>query len=436
MAERPRPTDGSGDRLERGGGDRCTRTGAVPRFDPFVGVRYDLTRFDPADVTAPPYDVLSAEGRAALCARSSHNVVCIDVPVESEGADRYRHAAERFGQWRAEGALLTDRAPTFTIYEIAFDDDHGRPATTLGVIGALALSPPGEGDVLPHELTTPKARSDRLDLLRATQANLSAVWGLSLQAGLSDLLHVPGEPDARWTDDDAVTHTVWTLTDRARQDEIAAAVAQSPVVIADGHHRYETALAYRDERRALDGTGGPADATMCLVVELTAGQLTVRPIHRLISGLPDGFDLREALIGARLRGAGTVSAAEVTDGRVLDRMAASGAVALIGPNGGAELLAVDVAAFQGVPDLDSARLAHVFATLTDQRAVEVTIGHQHGTDLVHEAVLAGEAQYGVLLRPATVGQIQANAHAGDRMPAKTTFFHPKPKTGVVFRPLA
>ncbi|MDQ6695845.1 MAG: DUF1015 domain-containing protein, partial [Actinomycetota bacterium] len=183
----------------------------MPRFEPFAGVRYDLVRFDVADVTAPPYDVLSASDRAALCARSDHNVVCIDLPAEEPGVDRYVEAGKVFDRWRAEGALVTDRQPAFTIYRMDSTDDLGRPATTLGVIGALELSRPDEGDILPHERTTPKARSDRLDLLRGTRANLSAVWGLSLATGLSDLLVDSEPPLASWTDDDAVEHSIWRV---------------------------------------------------------------------------------------------------------------------------------------------------------------------------------------------------------------------------------
>src|SRR4051794_1935275 len=152
---------------------------------------------------------------------------------------------------------------------------------TLGVIGALGLEPPGQGDVLPHEHTTPKAKSDRLDLLRATTANLSPIWGLSLSEGLSKLL----EPDAavalgRWSDGDGVGHELWRIDDERAIGRITETVGSAPVVIADGHHRYETSLAFAAERADLTG----ATATLCYVVELAPDQLTVRPIHRLVRG--------------------------------------------------------------------------------------------------------------------------------------------------------
>jgi len=402
----------------------------VPRFEPFAGVRYDVDRFALADVTAPPYDVLSSSDRAALCARSDHNVVCIDLPTEHPGVDQYSEAGEVFDRWRGEGALVTDPRPAFTIYCMDSTDDHGRPATTLGVIGALELSRPGEGAILPHELTTPKARSDRLDLLRGTRANLSAVWGLSLATGLSELLVGSGEPVARWTDDDAVQHSVWTVDSPGRIEAIAGAVAGAPVVIADGHHRYETCLTYRDERRATDGPRGPADATMCFVVELVEDQLSVRPIHRLLTDLPPDLDVRSALAAGGLVPSGAVELRAGSAGQVLSTMQQRGELVLVEPDR-ATFLRPDPATFVGVADLDSARLAHALGDLPP-----ITVAYQHGVDHIVKAVTSGHAQAGVLLRPATVAQIAANAHSGERMPPKTTFFHPKPKTGIVFRDLA
>ena len=197
-------------------------------------------------------------------------------------------------------------------------DDLGRPVATLGVLGALTLSRPDEGEILPHEHTTKKAKSDRLDLLRGTRTNLSPIWGLSLSHGLSALIDVSAPPYQAWNDEDGTLHETWRITDQPQIDAICAAIGSTPLVIADGHHRYETSLAYRDERRATDGPGGPADATLCYVVELSDEQLTVRPIHRLVHGLGD-VDLPEAL--AALPGAaivGTATAEEVADGRVLE----------------------------------------------------------------------------------------------------------------------
>lgn len=389
----------------------------MPRFEPFVGLRYaDQTAM--AELTAPPYDVVDRAQRAELAARSPHNVIHVDLPSEDEGPGRYAAAARRFDDWRATGVLVADPSPTFTGYRMNYRDDRGRPAHTLGVIGALELSHPGEGDILPHEHTTPKARSDRLDLLRATHANLSAVWVLSLTEGLSDLLG-PGDAEVtRWTDGDVV-HETWVIADRAATAAIAEAVAASPVVVADGHHRYETSLTYLDQDR-----DHGAHRMMTYVVELVEDQLTVGPIHRLVHEVPS-VDALVAAVEPTLA-AGEVVAA---DDSVTVAMAEAGAMAVVRPDGRAQLVHPRPGAFDGVPDLDSARLDAALAS------VEHRLEFQHGVAEVVDAVGTGRAAAGVLLRPATVAQIAANAHTGERMPPKTTFFHPKPRTGVVFRAL-
>jgi uncharacterized protein (DUF1015 family) len=402
----------------------------VPPFSAFRSLRYDPARFAPEDVTAPPYDVLSADDRAALVARNPHNAVLIDLPTEDDGDDRYAAAGRRLQAWTDEGVLALDAAPELTAYRMTTDDDLGNPVATLGVLGALELSRPDEGQILPHEHTTKKAKSDRLDLLRGTRANLSAIWGLSLAHGLSALLDVGRPPFQSWTDEEGTLHETWRITDPVQIDAITTAIGSQPLVIADGHHRYETSLAYRDERRAADGSGGEADATLCYVVELTDEQLTVRPIHRLVTGLAD-LDLPEAL--ASLPGAaavGTATAAEVADGRVLVAMAEQGAVAVVGRDGSAVLVALDPAAYPDLDDLDSARLAAALDQIGPHE-----LAYQHGTDRAQAAVTAGDADWAVLIRPVTVQAIEDNAHSGKRMPPKSTFFFPKPRTGIVFRRL-
>jgi len=380
----------------------------VPRFEPFPGIRYAAT-LPLGEVTSPPYDVIDAADRERLAASHPDNAVLVDCPVGDLGtggsgttgrADGYAEAAETFHRWQDDGVVVVDDRPTFTIYRMSAE---GR--STTGVLGALTLERPGEGDVLPHERTTPKAKSDRLDLLRATRANLSAVWGLSLAGGLSALLEPPGEPVGDFTDSDGVHHQFWRLDDPERIAAISASVGSAPVVIADGHHRYETCLQYRDE--AGDAVPG-ASATLCYVVELAPEQLAVRPIHRVVSGLPAGA----AVVGA-------LETMYDLDAR------GTGEPALVTPSATYRLT-------PKVDDgtLDTVRLDTALATLPPH-----DLAYQHDAAAVVEAVRAGKADAGVLLRPVTVEQIQAVADARDRMPPKTTFFWPKPRTGIVFRRL-
>src|SRR5262245_56242977 len=261
----------------------------MPDFAPFRGLRFDPDRVDLATVTAPPYDVIDEEQRAALVARHPDNIVRVDLPAAEDGRDPYEVAPQLLADWEASGLLLRDEEPAFYVHAMDFVDDDGHERTTVGVLGGLHLERPGEGGILPHEHTTPKAKSDRLRMLQVCRANLSAVWGLVPAPGLTALLTLDEAPIADFSDDDGVRHRFWKVDEPARVAAIAAAVSSAPFVIADGHHRYETSLQYRDERRASDGDG-PWDAALVWAVELAEDQLCVRPIHRLIASLADGVD--------------------------------------------------------------------------------------------------------------------------------------------------
>jgi uncharacterized protein (DUF1015 family) len=393
----------------------------VARFEPFAAIRYDLDRSDLARVIAPPYDVIDPTDRAELAARDPHNAVRIDLPDEADGEGRYDQARDTFRAWLADGTLVVDERPSFTLYRMASVGEDGAERRTTGVLGALELSPPGT-DILPHEHTTRKAKSDRLDLLRACRANLSAIWGLSLAKGLTDLLPVDQAPLAELVDEDGVHHTVWRVDDPVACAAISAAVAEHPVVIADGHHRYETSLAYKAERESAEGDAGEAGATLAYLVELVEDELTVHAIHRLLSGLPDGIDLVEALSPWF-----EVAGAPPADRSVTAAMADAGCLTLVLPEREV-LLRPRPDALADARDLDSSRLDVGLESLPPH-----DLRFQHGVEHVRRAVAAGEAQAGVLLRPVTVAQIEATAHGGERMPPKSTFFHPKPKTGLVFR---
>ncbi|MGH9035201.1 MAG: DUF1015 domain-containing protein, partial [Acidimicrobiia bacterium] len=351
----------------------------VPDFFPFSGVRYrpDAARARLEDLTAPPYDVIDAEARARLEAAHPMNAVHLILPRDQEPGDRYQRAGRHLGDWQRQGVLEAD-PPRLYLYRMAFIGDGGEARVTTGVVGALALSPPGQGDVLPHERTMPKPRGDRLELLRATRANLDPVWVLSMAPGLSDLLALGDLPaTAACIDDDGVEHCLIPLPDDVAA-RVSETVGSAPVVIADGHHRYETALAFAEEedaRRGVvpgGGAGAPADAAMsrqakshvhsimALVVELAPDQLCVRPIHRLLIGA--GPDLRGRLAQvATLTPAGPNTPEALR--ALLARMGDEGAMGLVDGDGPALLtLRLDVLGPElerltaPLRDVDSARL--------------------------------------------------------------------------------
>jgi uncharacterized protein (DUF1015 family) len=371
-------------------------------------------------VTAPPYDVLSEAEVQALQAQSPVNIVRVDVP--RGGEDRYDRAAHELGRWRADGTLVTDDRPSFTIYRIAFTDASGAERQISGVLGGLEVVDEGAGGVLPHERTTPKASTDRLDLTRATRANLSPVWGLSLAEGLTEALRAPGELVGRVVDG-GVEHTVERVDDPVRLAEIAAVVGRDDVLIADGHHRYAISGTYRDEVRAATGqTDGPAELTLAFVNELVADQLSVAAIHRLYSGVSV-----EALVTA-LSARFELSETDSPDAATLAEMERAGFLVLNSADR-TWRLTPRPGAFADVRALDGLWLETALAD------VQTSVNYQHGLTEVLAHVAAGTAVAGVLIRPVSVAEIERTAREGLLMPPKSTFFTPKLKTGLVIRPL-
>jgi uncharacterized protein (DUF1015 family) len=377
-----------------------------------------------ADVVCPPYDVISEEERAALARRSALNIVAIELPAAEGTANRYESARRLLDAWRDGGILVREKMPAFYGYRMSYTDDAGAPRRTVGVIGALVLEPPGEG-ILPHEFTTPKAKTDRLELLRACRANVSPIWVLSATGGLAEACAPPAEASARAADPDGVIHELWPITDPARVALIADLVAGSPVLVADGHHRYEVALAYQQERRAAGDGGGDHDAVMALVVELADDQLSVRAIHRLVQSLPDGVSLPSALDPWF-----ELAPTTPPDAGISARMEAAGALAVVTREGAWMARARPHTERAAEHDLDSSRLGVALHALGVHEVV-----HQHGWDAASGAVAGGRGVAAILLRPATVAQIAEVGRGGARMPAKTTLFWPKPRTGLVIREL-
>jgi uncharacterized protein (DUF1015 family) len=392
----------------------------VPRFEPFRAIRYADNDLD--QLVAPPYDVLSDADVDALQTGSPFNITVIDVP--RGGDDRYERAAALLSTWRDGGVLVSDPRPSFSIYRMRFTDAAGHPRNIVGVLGGLEVvdegtaAEPGEGHsatrVLPHERTTPKASTDRLDLTRATRANLSPVWGLSLATGLTELLAEPGEVVGRVIDD-GVEHVVERVEDPDRIGAISSAVARDDVLIADGHHRYGISRTYRDEVRARGERDSAAEQTLAFVNELVEEQLSIEAIHRLYPVLH--HELAESFV---------LSEMERPTQQTLAAMERDGFLVLYTRDRTFRLVPKP-GVFAGVRDLDGAWLEHALG--------EVEVSYQHGLDQTLAAVDGGSAEAAVLTRPVSLAEIQRTAREGVLMPPKSTFFTPKLKTGFVLRPL-
>jgi uncharacterized protein (DUF1015 family) len=415
----------------------------VPDFFPFAGIRYD-NRNRGADLTAraaPPYDVIDEEQRSALEAAHPENAVRLILPRDAEvEGDRYARAATAYADWCRQGVLVRDPETRFYGYRMDFTDDHGRPRRTIGVVGALALPEAGDGTVLPHERTLPKAKSDRLSLLRATRLNLDPIWCLSLTEGLTAAVETSNLLGT-CTGEDGASHSLFAIDDPSAQQAIRDAVRSNPLVLADGHHRFETALAYRDERRRSGQPDPGSEAIMTFVVELADDQLSIEPIHRLVhlpsGALPSGSALRDVLSEVfTVTPAGPNTSEGVA--ALEPAMRANGGLGLVDADGLALLVADPEVAARALA-AEPAPVAGTDAALVEAVALPLLAGasleYRHDAIGVAALVASGVADAALLLRPVSVSDTRAAALAGARMPQKTTFFAPKPRTGMVFRSL-
>jgi uncharacterized protein (DUF1015 family) len=402
----------------------------MPQLLAFVGLRPDPAVTGALDeVVCPPYDIITEDERLRLLQRSPFNVVRLELPN-----GRYQEAAKLLAEWESNDALAWEEHPALYGYRMSYRAADGRPRQTLGVIGALVLEAPGRG-ILPHEQTTPKAKSDRLELIQATRANTSPIWCLCTQPGLAAALSGPaGEGAALGTiasarDDEGTLHEIWPIFDREAIEHVAKVVQAAPLLVADGHHRYETALAYQAEQSSSAPASGttneePAgyDALLTLVVELSEEHLQVLAIHRVVSGLPSSFDF----IGA-LRSRFELTPTGLEGPSLLAEMVSTGALGVVTKLG--NWLAQPRPSGPGSEhDLDSSRIDAALQQLPPHQ-----LAYEHDVAHAVAEVRSGRTDAAVLCRPATFQQIAQTAQGGQRMPPKTTFFWPKPRTGMVIR---
>jgi len=410
---------------------------------------------DLSALTAPPYDVVRPEDRTALLARDAHNVVALELPdgpldPEAPG-NRYETGAATWQRWFDDGVLVDDDAPAIYVVEQSWEHE-GRPVRRRGFVAAVRLHPFSDGVVLPHERTLPKAIADRLNLTRATAANLSQVFGLfSDPAGETDALFdaaIAGEPSCHATDADGVLSRVWAIKDPETIAAVAGIIGDRPVFIADGHHRYTTALAYRDERRAADAAAGitPADPAydyvMMTLVNMDDPDLVVLPTHRLARSegafdaaafwgrLAEHFDLTELAgapaqaLSAAPRTAFAVRTADGTLRLATLKQDADPTVLIAGDHSDA-WKRLDVAVLQELI------LKPLFGIDPD---VPATLDRLAFAKKETDA-LASDADAVFLLNATRMDQLREVALAGETMPQKTTYFYPKLASGLLMRSL-
>jgi len=409
---------------------------------PLRALHYDLAVAGALrDLVAPPYDVIDARQREALLARSQHNVVAIDLPG---GAEPYTQAAERFARWQRAGVVVRDEEPALWALEQRYTGPDGRPRTRRGFFARVRVEEYGAGRIRPHERTHPGPKEDRLRLTRATRANLSpifslyadpatAAWGALAPA-------TEGEPWGEVTDGDGTVHRLWRCGDAAAIGSVQATLAAVELLIADGHHRYETARVYAEE---IGGEGDHRYVLMCLVALEDPG-LTIFPTHRLVGGLDDA---RRSALHATIQ--------RDFDSTPVERSQ------LAPPDGGGPLQlgfldangprhlrlrdqAIADAALADMPppyrSLDTGVLEALLLKgalgLSDEDISHLRgFGYARDVTQAIELVDSGAFDAAFVLRPTPVAQVREIAAAGVNMPPKSTYFFPKVLTGLLFNPL-
>ena len=412
---------------------------------PLRALHYNLSAAPSlSDVTAPPYDVIDAAARAALLERSPFNVVELDLPEAPRGGDPYEHAAETLEEWTLQGILSADRDEALWVLEQDYDGPDGQRRTRRGFLCRVAVTDYGPGLVRPHERTQPGPKEDRLRLTRATRHNLSPIF--SLHEGDAWPILEPalgGEPWGEVTDRDRTVHRVWRVVDPAVLGAVTAELAGSELLIADGHHRYETARTYAEEV----GGEGAHRFTLMALVSLEDPGLTVFGYHRLLTGLGDSN--RQEALAATLRKHFEIEEVPISD---LDPAGEEG----IGVFGyadahfrrGFRLRLKDPAALaEALPERSAAYReldAAILETLVLQGAlgmspedIEAKRGIAYTASADDAIASLGERTDALfLMRPTPVEQVRAVAAAGETMPPKSTYFFPKLLTGLVFNPLS
>jgi uncharacterized protein (DUF1015 family) len=385
----------------------------MAEVEPFAGLRFGGAPL--ADVIAPPYDVISPDEQDRLYARSPFNVVRLELGREK---DRYAEARRCLHDWRQQGVLRQDE-PSFYVYEQRFYSSTVR----RGLFGRVKLEPWSAGVVLPHEETLTKPKADRLDLLRAVQANVSPVFALyedpakELAATLAGVCR--GEPTAEATDDAGEQHRLWQVSDPAVTSRVSSFFGGKRLFIADGHHRYETALAYRNENPGVPA----ADFAMMTFVNMHSPGLRILATHRVLRNLDD-FQAPALLAKARAAG---WSVREGMPGH-----GAPGSVR-IGLIAGSRAYTLERERREGeldVPVLHAEILGGFLGIGEEAVRDERYITYVRGTDAAVAEVREKSAQAAFLLEPTPIEDMARIAFAGGVMPQKSTDFYPKLLSGV------
>jgi uncharacterized protein (DUF1015 family) len=452
----------------------------MPSISAFRGIRYDLGHVGSlSDVIAPPYDVIDPELQEQLYKKHPANVVRLilnrDEPGDDAQSNRYTRAARFLRNWQREGVLFTEGDPAVYVYHQEFVEG-GQTFVRRGFMARVRLERIGEGNIHPHEETHSGAKQDRFNLWKACRANLSQIFGLypDPENAAQRLLEqaIAGQTPLVATDHLGVVHRVWPVTDLGVINQVSAAMAGKPAYIADGHHRYETALNLRDDLVAEMKERGeelpsdhPANFVLMMCVSMSDEGMLVLPTHRLFRGMPA---MSAAELAARLGDSFVTEPAGAGPERAIslwEEIEAEGdqstfglytanddqwTLARITPAGRTQMAQVAsdhcpewqglgvsilhrliVDTLLGQPNLPAPKYVRALAEVP----VGLREGDSAGRDLTGQLGSGGLFELAALVMPATVEHIRAISNAGERMPAKSTYFYPKLLSGLVINPI-
>ena len=399
------------------------------------------------DVIAPPYDVIDAAERAQLLERSPFNVVEIDLPQAANGGDPYEHARDTLDEWRRDGVVVTEPEPAMWALEQSYTAPDGGERTRRGFFARVRVEDYGAGRIRPHERTHPGPKEDRLRLTRATRANLSPIFSLFPDpdnAAVDALAKATaGDPFGTASDSDGTRNSLWRIGEPELIAELQGAVADAELLIADGHHRYETARIYADEI----GGEGEHRYVLMFLCSLSDPGLTVFPTHRLLSNLKES-EVQEKL-GAALKRDFEVERIEAEEleppasetvqfGYMDSHFKQPFRLTLKDQSIADEAL-------PGMPEpyrkldtavLEALVLRGALAMSEDDISHLNGLGYSKSLEDARAGVESGDWDAGFFMRATPVEQVREVAEAGESMPPKSTYFYPKVPTGLVFNSLA
>lgn len=426
----------------------------MAEIKPFKGMRYNTFLAGKiGELCCPPYDIISEEERLGYIAQNEYNVIRLELP--KEGGDVYKTAGEVLDMWRNTGVLVHEIKPAVYIYEEEFNA-YNKRSSVKGIIVRVKVEEFSKGVILPHEFTLSKAKADRFNLMKATNCNFSQIYALYMDEEHTTLKTIDRlsdrKPDQKFTDNDHVTHKLWIITDEKVIEKLVNDFADRKLYIADGHHRYETALNYRNYCRenGISKEGDPQDYQMMYLVDMQHPGLVVFPTHRMVRDL-ESFDKDEVLKGCeeyfdikKFTSVGNINSE-------LAKQYKQGKKAFGFYCGKGEwylLVLKDIEVMAKVlPDLSEAS-QQLDVSVLHSLILEKTMGIDKEnmanqinltyTKFFEEAIMKvdkGEFQCSFILNPTRVTEIRDVAAAGEKMPQKSTYFYPKMITGMVMNDL-